>query len=303
MLLPALCFATQMDSSFALGDLDPLVSSALEKIASTKYAEADKLAEEISGKNAGVGCVVKGMTLIGRYDDLGDTAAIQKATLLLSRCRSEGFWDALRVFELGYSQSEQGHSLKGAMNTRSAAKVFKDSDDMDAKAFYAIYAYYMEGAFSWVPFVSDNRPEHIKSLASGAASSKLFWPLFTTSLAWMFYDRGEFSEALLLTESALSRVPRHPVFLQIKADMLYRLGRYAEAAEIYEASANDYLKRTGKSIRYWCAAANLVRIYADKGDAEAQEKWRKTLKTEEFEAIRSWMPSSLMDDLKKRKLL
>ena len=54
--------------------------------------------------------------------------------------------------------------------------------------------------------------------------------------------------------------------LQIKADMLYRLKRYGEAADIYEKSAADYLKRTGKSIRYWCSVLHLIRIYSDKGD-------------------------------------
>jgi hypothetical protein len=91
--------------------------------------------------------------------------------------------------------------------------------------------------------------------------------------------------------------------LQIKADMLYRLKRYDEAAKIYEQSAADYLKRTGKSIRYWCSVLNLIRIENDKGDKEKAAKWRKLLNDPEFDKQERWMPGSLMDDLKKRKLL
>lgn len=297
------CFAAPSDSSFALGELDASVSRAMGAIVSRNYSEAATIAKQISASDSGVGCVVDGMVKIGRYDDLGDTTALQSAAKKLGDCKSSGYWDALRIFELGYAQNELGHSFKGAMNTRSAAKTFQDSNNPDARAFYAIYAYYMDGALSWLPFVSDDRPSHLKALQNGAANSKWFWPLFTTSLVWMHYDRNEYDEALKLADKALSKSPKHPVFEQIKADMLYRKQNYKEAADIYEHSAKDYEKRTGKSIRYWCAAANLVRIYADMKDEARQKQWQEALRTKEFEAIRRWMPSSLMDDLKKKKLL
>ena len=85
--------------------------------------------------------------------------------------------------------------------------------------------------------------------------------------------------------------------------MLYKLRRYKEAAVIYEKSAADYLKRTGKSIRYWCAVMNLVRIYADKGDSQKAESWRKELSDPEIAKWRRWMPASLVDDLESRDLL
>ena len=93
------------------------------------------------------------------------------------------------------------------------------------------------------------------------------------------------------------------MLLQIKADMLYKLRRYKEAAAIYEKSASDYRARAGKSIRYWCAVMNLVRIYADKGDTQKMEAWRKELSDPEFARWRHWMPASLVDDLEARKLL
>lgn len=303
LLCSGIAIAGPSDTTFALGELDTSVEKAMNSIVGQRYGEASAIARTIAEKDSGVACVINGMVEIGRYDDLGDTTALQNAAKRLEKCKSSGFWDALRIFELGYAQNELGHSIKGAMNTRSAANDFKKSGNQDARAFYAIYAYYMDGALSWIPFVSDNRPSHLKALQEAASNSRLFWPLFTTSLAWMHYDREEFAEALKLTEQALRRTPNHPVFLQIKADMLYRLKKFQDAASIYEQSADSYLNRTGKSIRYWCAAANLVRIYADMGNKAKMEQWQQKLHSDEFKAIKNWMPGSLMSDLKKRDLL
>jgi hypothetical protein len=63
------------------------------------------------------------------------------------------------------------------------------------------------------------------------------------------------------------------------------------------------LKPTGKSIRYSCSALNLIRIYSDKGDKAKAEQWRKTLDHPKYNELKAWMPGSLMDDLKNRKLL
>jgi tetratricopeptide (TPR) repeat protein len=108
---------------------------------------------------------------------------------------------------------------------------------------------------------------------------------------------------LTLAERGLKRAPNHPVMLQIKADMLYRLERYDEAAAIYEKSAVDYLERTGKSIRYWCAVLNLIRIYHDAGDETKSAEQRKKLDDPDYQKLKKWMPSSLVDDLKDRKLI
>ena len=221
----------------------------------------------------------------------------------LEKCTASGLWEALRKFEIGYVQNETGHSVKGAMTTRSAAKLFEESPELEARAFFAIYAYYVDNSFSWVPFKSDRRAEYLAVLDSASSASKRFWPLFLTSLVWMYYDKGDFNAGLKLSLRGLAKAPDHPVLLQIKADMLYKLRRYKEAAAIYEKSAADYLKRTGKSIRYWCAVMNLVRIYADKGDSQKAESWRKELSDPEFAKWRRWMPASLVDDLKSRDLL
>ena len=301
-----LSFALAFGGSPTLALPAPLMQMAeqvTEKSMALDYEGAAALAKKVREKDDGVGCVLENIVRVSRYDDLGDTASLQKAGVNLEKCMSTGLWEALRKFELGYVQSESGHSVKGAMTTRSAAKLFEESPEQEARAFYAIYAYYIDKSFSWVPFKSDRRAEYLAVLDSSATSSKRFWPLYLTSLVWMHYDKGDFNAGLKLAQRGLSKVPNHPVLLQVKADMLYRLKRYNEAAAIYEQSAADYSKRTGKSIRYWCAVLNLVRIYADMGDKAKMQAWRDKLNDDTFKKMKSWMPGSLMEDLDKRDLL
>jgi len=307
ILLIALTFvALAFGEAPSLALPEPLMSQAVqttERSMALDYAGAMELAKKVRKSDDGVGCVLENIVRVSRYDDLGDTAALIAAGTNLEKCVSTGLWEALRKFELGYVQSESGHSVKGAMTTRSAAKLFEESPEQEARAFYAIYAYYIDKSFSWVPFKSDRRSEYLAVLDSAATGSRRFWPLFLTSLVWMHYDKGDFNAGLKLSMRGLSKAPNHPVLLQVKADMLYKLKRYKEAAAIYEKSAADYLVRTGKSIRYWCAAMNLVRIYADMGDKAKAEQWQKLLSDPVFKQMRQWMPGSLIDDLESRGVL
>lgn len=301
---PLLAYAQKSDFTLELsGELKTLALEVTEKTMSCEYDKALVAAQKMRPINAGVSCVLENIVRISRFDDRGDTTALKNASVALEKCRAYGLWDALREFELGYTKSTLGSSLKGALYTRSAAGIFKSSKDVDAEAFYSIYAYYVDDSFGWLPFVSDERNSLLSVLHEASKTSVLFWPLFVTPLVWMHYDREEYQKGLDLLDQALLKAPTHPVFIQMKADMLYRMKRYAEAAFIYEGSAKDYEARTGKSIRYWCAAANLVRIYDEMKNIPARNRWQKTMKTKSFKAIRPWMPRSLMDDLAHKELL
>lgn len=267
------------------------------------YKKSYQILETIHAGNPGAACVLRNVTRLSEFDDTGDTLVLEKAAKELSTCTAEGGWDVLRAFELGYAQSALGSSLKGALGTRSAAKKFEDSEDKDAQAFYAIYAYYVDDGLSFLPFVSDDREAYLKILEERSANSELFWALFATPLAWMYYDKQEYGKALKVVERAISKAPANPVFWQMKADMLYKLKAYAEAAKIYEKSAEEYLKRTGKSVRYFCAIGNLSRIYLDAGDSEKSKFYADKFLDPDYEKIEKWMPGSLVKDLKKKDLL
>ena len=302
-VLATVCFADEPLTLSLPKEQAELWSKATSATMALRYGDAFEISKQLRSRNEGAGCVLENVVRISVYDDKGDTASLIKAGTLLESCKTEGLWDALRRFEIGYVQGETGHSVKGAMTTRSAAKAFEESKELEARAFFAIYAYYIDKSFSWVPFKSDNRELYLATLDSASQKSERFWPLFLTPLIWMHYDKEDFTTGLKLAERGLKRAPNHPVMLQIKADMFYRLKKYDEAAGIYERSAADYLKRTGKSIRYWCSVLNLIRIYSDKGDRAKAEQWRKTLDDPKYNELKAWMPGSLMDDLKKRKLI
>lgn len=290
--------------SFALSPTqNALAEQVTQKTMELNYVEAFNLARKLRLENDGVGCVFQNIIRVSMYDDKGDTTSLKVAAKNLETCKTEGLWDALRNFEIGYVLTETGHSVKGAMQTRSAASQFEDAKDYESKAFYAIYAYYVDNSFGWLPFKSDNREAYLKILDSGSLRSARFWPLFLTPLIWMHYDRKDYKTGLSLAERGLKKAPNHPVMLQIKADMLYRLERYDEAATIYEKSAADYLERTGKSIRYWCSVLNLIRIYHDAGDDAKSAEQRQKLNDSDYQKLKKWMPGSLIDDLTDRKLI
>lgn len=300
----SLVFAEDAKPTLVLSDsLMSMWGKVTSLTMSLKYGEAMETAKAFRKVNDGAGCVLENVVRISMYDDKGDTTALIKAGKQLESCKAEGLWEALRKFEFGYVQTETGHSVKGAMTTRSAAKMFEESEELDAKAFFAIYAYYIDQSFSWLPFKSDNRAAYLKTLDEASLKSTRFWPLFLTPLVWMYYDKEDYATGLKLCDRGLSKAPNHPVLLQMKADMLYRMKRYAEAAAIYESSAVSYEKRTGKSIRYWCAVLNLIRIYHDGGDQEKSSAWKKKLDDPSYKALEDWMPGSLMGDLKKRDLI
>jgi tetratricopeptide (TPR) repeat protein len=300
----SLSSAQRSDTALVLsGSLADMALQVTEYTMSCEYEKALITAKKIRTLDPGVSCVLENIVRISQFDDRGDTVAIKQANLSLQQCRAYGLWDALREFELGYTKSTLGSSINGALLTRSAAASFKSSKDMDAQAFYSIYAYYVDDNFGWLPFVTDERNTHLGVLHKASEKSVLFWPLFVTPLVWMHYDREEYQRGLELFDQALLKAPGHPVFLQMKADMLYRMKRYGDAAFIYEQSAQYYEKVTGKSIRYWCAVANLIRIYHDQKNEVARNRWQKRLRENSFKAIRPWMPSSLMNDLAEKKLL
>ncbi len=288
---------------FALpGTLQAEAKRAFGMALGTNYAEAYATIQKIKEKDSGAACVIRGMILLSEFDDTGDTLALFSSEKELSECAAKNGWDVLREFERGYAQTAMGHSIKGALGTRKAAKKFEDVEDPDARAFYAIYAYYVDDGLSFLPFVSDNREEYLKILERGVDRSEFFWALYATSLAWMYYDRAEYAKALDVVERSLAKAAKNPVFLQMKADMLFKLERLAEAAKIYEESASDYLKRTGKSVRYWCAIGNLARIYLQMGKDDKSAQNANLLKSPEYRKIEKWMPASLVKDLKKKKL-
>jgi tetratricopeptide (TPR) repeat protein len=244
----------------------------LENIYKAEYKEAF---DKISSQNDSIGCVLEGIAFVSRFDDLGDTLDLDSALLVLKNCKTGDFWEPLRRYEISLINSILGNTFKSILEARSAALIFEKLGDLDSKAFYAIYAYYN-------PFASYN----LEDLKNGFENSRLFSPVFGNTLIWILYDKKKYAEALDITNILLERYPKHPVILQTKADMLFKLGMVQEAAYIYKDSEALYAKRAPGSIRYWCAVANLAKITGD-------NFWKEKLKSTEYKRIKHWMPDGI----------
>ncbi|MBO7512959.1 MAG: hypothetical protein J6T54_08330, partial [Fibrobacter sp.] len=142
LVLSALCFADEPLTLSLPKDQAELWSKATSATMALRYGDALEYSKKLRAENDGVGCVLENIVRISAYDDKGDTSALFRAGKYLENCKTTGLWDALRRFEMGFVQGETGHSVKGAMTTRSAAKAFEDSKELEARAFFAIYAYY-----------------------------------------------------------------------------------------------------------------------------------------------------------------
>ncbi len=278
--------------------LDSLADRVLASTLLRQYGLAAQQAESLSLLDEGQGHFFTAMVALSRFDDLGDTASLKKIAFQLEKKSfSNSWWEALRLFQLGFCKASMGSTTSAAWNTRKAAKIFADGNTLESRAFAAIYGYYMEGVTAWVPFGEDKRPQMLRTLDSARYQSRWYWPLFATSLAWMHFDRKEYGKGLAIATEALRRAPGHPVFLQMKGDMLYRLGNREEARKIYEKSLADYAQRAPGSVRWWSAGGNVWRMAHESGDLATAQFWKERFESKEFEVIRQWMPESLMKAL------
>ena len=249
-------------------------SIVLENIYRTNYSRAfseiSLMAEEDSSR-----CVLKGIAYVSRFDDLGDTLDLDSALLILKNCKTGGFWEPLRIYEISFINSILGNTLKSILEARNAALIFEKRGDLDSKAFYAVYAYYN-------PFTESK----LEDLKNGFENSSLFSPLLGNAYMWILYDKKKYAEALEIANTLLKRYPRHPIILQNRADMLFKLGKVQEAASIYKESEALYAKRAPGSIRYWCTVANLAKM-------TGADYWKEKLNSFEYKRIMHWMPEGI----------
>ena len=249
-------------------------SIVLENIYRTNYSRAfseiSSMAKDDSSK-----CVLKGIAYVSRFDDLGDTLDLDSALLVLKNCKTGGFWEPLRLYQISLVNSILGNTLKSILEARNAALIFEKLGDLDSKAFYAVYSYYN-------PF-TDSKLEDLKN---GFDNSPLFSPIFGNTYMWILYDKKKYADALEIANTLLKRYPRHPIITQNRADMLFKLGKVQEAVSIYKESEALYAKRAPNSIRYWCAVANLAKMTGD-------DFWKEKLNSVEYKRIMHWMPEGI----------
>lgn len=274
-------------------------------------------------------CVLQAMNTLARYDDLGNPELLKTARNTLQGCaanlqkaldqaksntssnalsQSENqFWMGIIHFQDGYAATELGESLNGALSMRKGAKILETLQEYrDAQALHSIYGYYIDQltkGLSWMPWVDDNRDQYIGAIRDAALNSPYFSPLFATTLTWVYYDRQEYQKAMTLVSILRKKSPNHRVFEQMEADVLFRMGNFQQARNIYEQSLKKYSDVAPQSVRWFCAIGNLMRICQEQGDSTGVSKYQKLLQHPEWNNIKPFMPGSLVKDLERRKLL
>ncbi|MDR3000859.1 MAG: hypothetical protein LBU89_06300 [Fibromonadaceae bacterium] len=249
------------------------VEKALEYAYKAEYSKALSEVAKIPEEDSSA-CVIRGMVLFSRFDDLGDTLDLNSALSILEKCKAGDFWEPLRRYEIALVNDRKSNTFnfKGIIGARSAAQIFATRSDIDSKAFYAIYTYY-------APFNKSN----LEDLRKGFDQSEMFSAAFGSALIWIFDREKKYAEALNLTNEMLKRYPEHPILLQTKAEMLFKTGKAEEAIELFKQSEQLYAQRAPNSIRYWCAVTHLAKMTGD-------SFWKEKLKSKEHRAIKRWMP-------------
>ncbi len=248
---------------------------------------------------------------VARYNDLGKKSDLSRAKKLLeSLAKEDAFGDslakdrfgqALLQIQIGFIEQAQGNSLSGIRHLRAGANQMEDLSFAEASGFYALYAYYLNQATTWIPFVSDESQAYLKTLLHLSQSSPYFKSLFANAAGWMLFDQKKFDEAIALIKP-FSEEKSNRVFHQMKADLLRRAGHHEEARKVYEENRARYQKVNAEFCdRDLAAWANLALLKSLEGDRKGAlieiENVRKIITQTTRE-----LPPSLVDELEKEDL-
>lgn len=149
--------------------------------------------------------------------------ATREADLLVRKDNSD-IWNhyALALAEgyYAYYEALEGSWLSALSDGLSAISGFEkclaiDPQFYEANIAIGTYKYWRSKRTSflnWLPFVNDDREEGIHLLKKSIENSSYNTYLAIHSLLWIYIDRKEFSNAIMLAENALEKYPDSRVF-------------------------------------------------------------------------------------------
>ncbi len=247
------------------------------------------------------------------FDDLGDTNSIYSADSILSLSQlsfeqqnnltqNDLFWYNIVLLQRAFIMQFHGNTMTSALQIRSASKDLKElTSSKDAQAFAAVYDYYIEKTFSWVPF--NNSKKAIPPIELSATHSRWFKQYFVTTLSWIYFEETRFDDALLTIGSFLNAHPNNRVGLQIKADLLFAKGDFVLAENIYLKSLKTYATVAPGSVRHLCAIGNLALIQKKNNNTKMLSYYRSLFTNSKNKPMYKWLPPSLTDALRENNIL
>jgi tetratricopeptide (TPR) repeat protein len=297
---------------------DSTILAAMDQIFRMDYAAADIALKRIPD-NAAAKPYFSGIVCMNRFQDLGDTSALQRAEFFWTQLNAEksgafpnengarlDTYHGLALMQLSYISSLRGERFHSAKLAFSAHSQFDGSNMAEARAGAALFEYYRGRLLSSIPLVEPNLNVPMQRLQVAADSSRYLRDLLRSSLFWMRVDHGEADSALRIPDEFLKRYPRNRLARQMRGSGLFRAGKLSEARLIYEELLQEYALlnlSTSKNLPlgYYKAAGNLARIYSGLGlKHEASAKlalWQKALDS----GLSPWLPATLKRDLERLK--
>lgn len=298
----------------------------MEGIYAAEYSAADSI---LSALPEGPGrAYFRGLVGINRFNDLGDTAALNSAEALWDRLDRAGdsassilrrdpnfpLYRGLAQLQSSYVANLRGARIRSALLGRKAVKTLAPLRRFaEAEAALALYDYYkaeiVEGV-DWIPFVSKaDREGPLAALAKAVPRSRYLNVILHTSLIWIYYDLGRYAQGVGPIDAFLAAHPRNRPYRAMLADFRYRQGDLDSAHRIHEALAAEYLA-IGRNpavpdripLGYLSSVGNLAKISASRKRTDELNRHLAIWNSPGYGGIMKWLPASLrreVDSLKK----
>ena len=295
---------------------DSLILRALDLLYRMDYSAADSAFNTLPDIPAR--SYFRGLVLVNRFNDLGDTAALFRAKALWEKFdqstsatanNNQALYRGLTELQLSYVAGVTGRQIRAARLGRQAiGKVRPFAGKAEADAAMALYDYYKASLLKgvdWVPFVTADEEAPLAKLEKAIPESRYLREILQTTLLWLYYDREKFATGLGLIEAFLKRYPENRLYRQIQADFYFRKGDVALARSLHEELRREYTE-LGKAypsppylpIGYLSSVGNLAKIYASQKQPELMEGQLKVWQAPEFRSLMDWLPSSLKREVK-----
>jgi tetratricopeptide (TPR) repeat protein len=287
---------------------------------SGQYRAADSFARSWSGGSRSEELLMTATVALSAFSDLHNPARLEVARKALEQlsdlCGKKAdtrsrLIDAMALSQESYLAALEGRSLASALKGRSAASTAQDLldqgvDSPELRGIVGGYLFWKSqslGSFGRM-IGGDHRAEGLLWTQQAAASRSPFREAFRTSLLWIRFERGEYSEALRVAQEARAAWPENRLYRQAEGDVLFRLGRLGEALTTYRQSFREYIGIETLPVSRLSAAGNLARIHAAMGRQDSARAWLDTLDAPRYKSVRKWLPTSLVRELEpvRRKL-
>jgi hypothetical protein len=303
---------------------DSTLLSALDRMYRADYAGSDSLLRAKLPAGAAAQAYFRGLVLVNRFNDLGDSAALSQAARLWQDVAARDAKDSLAALyaglsdlQLSYVASLRGHAVRAAtLASRANGKLKALAGFAEADAALALYDYYkavlLKGV-AWIPFVKADVDGPLRRLEAAVPKSRYLREVLQTSLLWLYYDDGRYDEGLARIDAFLARYPANRLGRQMQADFHFRKKDFARTGEIQESLKAEYARlesalppgAPGSASRsptlplgYLSAVGNLAKVYDALNQPDLKQKNLSEWSTPEYRKVLPWLPASLRREVK-----